>query len=64
MLLILIQLHLLQIEWNVHHNDVGKKKKSKEALINVMTKICNALERFVANFNQQTKRQDRVVGEL
>ena len=29
-----------------------------------MTRICNALKSLVANFNQQTKREDRVVGEL
>ena len=43
------------------------KKRAKNddtILIDVKTRICNALESHVANFNQQTKRQDRVVGEL
>ena len=42
------------------------KKRAKNddtTLIDVMTRICNALESLVANFNQQTKREDRVVGE-
>ena len=43
------------------------KKRSKNddtILIDVKTRICNALESLVANFNQQTKREDKVVGEL
>ena len=39
-------------------------KNDDTTLIDVMTNICNALESLVSNFNQQTKRQDRVVGEL
>ena len=41
------------------------KKRAKNddtTLVDVMTRICNALESLVANFNQQTKREDRVVG--
>ena len=43
------------------------KKRAKNddtTLVDVMTRICNALESLVANFNQQTKREDKVVGEL
>ncbi|RVW91809.1 hypothetical protein CK203_045907 [Vitis vinifera] len=43
------------------------KKRAKNddmILIYVKTRICNALESLVANFNQETKREDKVVGEL
>ena len=42
-----------------------KKAKSDDTgLINVMTRTCNALDSLVAKFNQQTDRENRVVGEL
>ena len=39
-------------------------KNDDTTLINVMTRTCNALESLVGNFNQQTERENRVVGEL
>ncbi|KAJ9675322.1 hypothetical protein PVL29_024323 [Vitis rotundifolia] len=39
-------------------------KNEDTTLINVMTRTCNALESLVGNFNQQTERENRVVGEL
>ncbi|KAL6346223.1 hypothetical protein AAG906_027978 [Vitis piasezkii] len=45
----------------------SRRKRAKNddtTLINVMTRTCNALESLVANFNQQTERENRVVGEL
>ncbi|WJZ85711.1 hypothetical protein VitviT2T_005231 [Vitis vinifera] len=41
-----------------------RAKHDDTTLINVMTRTCNALESLVANFNQQTERENRVVGEL
>ena len=41
-----------------------KKAKSDDTgLINVMMRTCNALDSLVAKFNQQTDRENRVVGE-
>ncbi|KAJ9693086.1 hypothetical protein PVL29_011998 [Vitis rotundifolia] len=45
----------------------SRRKRAKNedtTLINVMTRTCNALESLVGNFNQQTERENRVVGEL
>ncbi|RVW12489.1 hypothetical protein CK203_093473 [Vitis vinifera] len=45
----------------------SRRKRARNddtALINVMTKTCNALESLVGNFNQQTEKENRVVGEL
>ncbi|KAJ9675024.1 hypothetical protein PVL29_024119 [Vitis rotundifolia] len=41
-----------------------RAKNVDTTLINVMTRTCNALESLVGNFNQQMKRENRVVGEL
>ncbi|KAJ9703076.1 hypothetical protein PVL29_004727 [Vitis rotundifolia] len=41
-----------------------RAKNDVSTLINVMTRTCNALESLIANFNQQTERENRVVGEL
>ncbi|KAL6328089.1 hypothetical protein AAG906_033366 [Vitis piasezkii] len=45
----------------------SRRKRAKNddtTLINVVTRTCNALESLVGNFNQQTERENRVVGEL
>ena len=41
-----------------------RAKNDDTTLIDVMIRTCNALESLVANFKQQMKREDRVVGEL
>ncbi|KAJ9691530.1 hypothetical protein PVL29_013646 [Vitis rotundifolia] len=41
-----------------------RAKNDNTTLIDVMIRTCNALDSLVANFNQQTKRENRVVGEL
>ena len=41
-----------------------RAKNDDTTLIDVMTRIWNALESLVANFNQQMEREDGVVGEL
>ncbi|KAL6348929.1 hypothetical protein AAG906_033585 [Vitis piasezkii] len=45
----------------------SRRKRARNddtTLINVMTRTCNALESLVGNFNQQTEKENRVVGEL
>ena len=39
-----------------------RAKNDDTTLIDVMTRIWNALESLVANFNQQMEREDRVEG--
>ncbi|RVX10853.1 hypothetical protein CK203_018178 [Vitis vinifera] len=41
-----------------------RARNDDTTLINVMTRTCNALESLVGNFNQQTEKENRVVGEL
>ena len=41
-----------------------RARNDDTTLINVMTRTCNALKSLVGNFNQQTEKENRVVGEL